>query len=126
MSVEELLNKFKEYSAEIDIDKLNAKLSVEYESIKKSVQLTLCFQDQPPEEAKDTLYGALNEINLNLPVGHFGICPHGGSIILHTSFFITEAFDRAKFRKTVEVLLGEGITHYPLITGLVFAEPASA
>jgi hypothetical protein len=87
---------------EVNVKKIKAKLLADYDSANKGVRLTLYFQEQPPEETRDTLYGTLNEINLDLPIGHFDMCPHGGEIIMQAGYFITGDFDPVKFRLKVE------------------------
>lgn len=111
---------------EVNTKTIQGKLSADYDSANKAVRLTLYFRNQPPEEIRGILYETLNEINLDLPIGHFGICPHGGEIIMQSGYFITGDFDPARFRLTVGGLLGEAVMNYPLIKGLNFAEPASA
>ena len=111
---------------EVNTKTIQGKLSADYDSANKAVRLTLYFQDQPPEETRGILYQTLNEINLDLPVGHFGICPHSGEIIVQSGYFITGDFNPARFRLTVGGFLGEAVMNYPLIKGLILAEPASA
>ena len=110
---------------EVHSKKLNGKLLVGFDSANKSVRLTFYFQEQTAGETKGILYETLNELNVNLPVGHFCIDPHSGAVIMQTSYFLTGDFDPAKFRLTVGGLLGEGAMYLPLIKKQTIAEPPS-
>jgi hypothetical protein len=111
---------------EVNTKTIQGKLSTGYDSETKAVRLTLYFQEQPPKETRSISYETLNEINLNLPVEHFAICPHSGEIIMQSGYFITGDFDPARFRLTVGGFLGEAVMNYPLIKGRILAESASA